>query len=175
MEYEITGYRIREALKQWNLRAATLHKQFTNSLKRFEDEEEADPRYLSNEALRAEFAIAKLQEVQEKYNLAVTLPFENRRLTLSQAVKMLGGLTRAEREWKEVSQATNDRASIFGNQGVRDPEKKYARDTISVKDATEEALKAARRTSALRSAIAVANAKTVFFGDDPELSEFLGS
>ncbi len=173
MEHTITGYKLREALKQWNLRATTLHGQFNGTLQRFEDEEKITPLAITEQVLAAEAAIAKLQEVQEMYNLRVQVKFENGTHSLSEAVKLLGGFTRVEKSWKTAAKDDSDPYSGFGRPSVKDKEKAYQVDTVSKDERLKLALQFAKRTSALRSAIAVANGTEVVVDAPPGFADLL--
>lgn len=165
---KITGYRLREAIKQWQLKKDSLEGVLTNSLTIFPGETKPHPRDVIGQLVDAENAIARLQEAQARYNLGVHVDGPRGRMSLSLAIKFLGGLARAEKSWRKASGKQEDRYG-FGRDTERDPTKLYAKQQVTPEEAVEEALKAAKLTSELRAAIAAGNA-TAYVVEDLEES-----
>lgn len=69
---KITGYAIREAIKQQELRRDTASRTFADTLKVFPGEEKDSPETVVAAFLTAEKAIARLQTAQARYNILVT-------------------------------------------------------------------------------------------------------
>lgn len=163
----VTGYALREAIKQWELRKDAANRVFEDSLKVFPGEEKPHPSKLIEQYLAAEVAIAQLQTAQSQYNLLNTFDFEGRKITLCEAVKSLGGYSRVEKLWRTASGGKKDR---YGhNDDERDPEKIYSVQVVTPSMGVEQSSIAARRASALRAGIATSNATMADIDLNPEL------
>jgi hypothetical protein len=154
---KVTGYKIREAIKQWELRKDAASRVFDDSLKIYPGETKEHPVDAVKQYLAAEYAIAKLQEAQAMYNLQVKVPFDGELITLGFAVKALGGLARAEKMWRSATGSKKERYGYSADE--RDPNKIYAQTQVSASDALKNATSAAKRASAMRAAIAQGNAE----------------
>jgi hypothetical protein len=163
-----TGYALREAIKQWELRKDAASRVFDTTLMKFPGEEKPNPEELINKYFEAEMAIAQLQTAQSEYNLHVSFAFEDKFITLSEAVKSLGGYSRVEKLWRTAS-GGGKKESYYRNDNERDPTKQYATQVIAPMEGVEKATIAARRASALRAAIATGNAKELDVNFNPEL------
>lgn len=162
---QITGYRLREAIRAHELRATMHQQQFENSLKAFPDEKKESPTSLAEKYSEAERAVARLQTAQARYNLQVEVEVAGEKMTLCEAVKRVGSAGRLEKFWREAaSGGKKDRYSL-GREDVRNTDEIRAVETISREDAGRLAAKAARFAGALRQAIAVANATSIDIKD----------
>lgn len=97
---QITGFQIREALKRWNLRLETADKQFKNSLWAFEGEQMIAPLEVGKNFKEADEAVARLENLQQRYNQKVEVDVLSKKMTLGLAVKMIGGAGRREKMWR---------------------------------------------------------------------------
>lgn len=165
---KITGYQLREAIKQWELRKDAASRIFEDCLKVFEGENKLHPSKVIDQLLLAETSIAKLQTVQAHYNLYVHVQFEGERITLCEAVKSLGGYSRVEKLWR-VASGGGKKDRYFRDDNERDPTKQYAKQVVSALEGVEKATIAAKRASALRAAIATGNAEEVEMDLNPAL------
>lgn len=156
---KITGYALREALKAHELTRDTAASMFDPSLKRWPDEEKQSPQSVVDAFLKAEAAIAALQTAQCRYNLAVTVEFEGRVITLAEAIKLVGGLARVEKMWRTIATPKKDRYGY--DQTTRDPNVVMTVMTVSVQEAATLAQASAKRAGSLRALIATANAQSV--------------
>lgn len=154
-----TGWALKEAIKQQELRRDTAHRSFAGTLKCFADESKQSPDSVVKQFLEAEQAIAKLQVAQARYNLMVTVTLGSEQITLCEAVKRIGGLGRAEKMWRTATGSKPDRYGGYGNDDVRDPTQIRAQSTISVSDAAARASAQAKEAGRLRAAIATANSR----------------
>lgn len=170
---KVTGYKLRDALRRWQLRRDTAAAQFPKTLSKFESDDKPTPQAVAETVIKAEAAIAKLQVVQARYNVAVTVETPNGRQPLIACVKSVGGLARVEKMWRTAAGTEKDRRSIFGgDMGVRDKDHEVAKRTVTVEDAATLAEGIGRRLSALREAIATGNATEIAIEDlDPTLFE----
>lgn len=173
---KITGYGLREAIKQQELRASLLKQSFTGSLKVFPGEVKPTPQTVAADIQAAELAVAKLQTAQMAYNLNVRLSLEDPELgtvslTLAEAIKSIGGLARVEKLWHSASGKKEER---YGYNRVSDdeidPSKIRSEATITPAEVMKAISVSARRAGVYRSAIAAANATVIDITDlDPAL------
>ena len=163
---KVTGYMIREALRRWSLKREAASGQFEDSLKVFEDEKKATPLEVMTDFRAADLSIALLQVVQDRYNLAVYVEVnagaeETVRITLASAVKLVGGVGRAEKMWRSAAKPKGDGYSYGRNADVRKSDEIRARNVMDVKDLLSESEKMARYAASLRQAIALGNGQEV--------------
>jgi hypothetical protein len=154
-----TGYALREAIKQHELRKDTAAGAFDGSLKMWPGENKEPPTTIVDTFLRAEAAIAKLQTVQAKYNLTVQVEFDGRKMPLSEAIKLIGGIARVEKMWRSVAAPKKDRYGY--DRDERQAGVTVAVATMTSSEAVKLAQAAAKRAGALRATIATANAQEV--------------
>lgn len=152
---KVTGFRLREAIKTWELRRNTASKQFEDARWLFEGESKPALDDLANAFVQAESAIARLQTAQARYNLAVEVDVQGQTMPLAAAVKMVGGAARLEKLWRETTQAPQQYG--YGMQMIRTKDQERARPAVDVGTAVTRTEVAATRASALRHAIAMAN------------------
>lgn len=156
-----TGYALREAIKQHELKRDTASRTFNASLKKFPDETKDKPQDVVVQLLNAEKAIAKLQVAQMRYNLAVTVDVQGEGMTLAEAIKRVGGDARAEKLWRSASGPAADPYGYNRAPDTRDPNQVHAVATITSAEATKLASASAKRAGAFRAAIATGNAREV--------------
>ncbi len=166
-----TGYALREAIKQHELRRDAAARNFNDTLRVFQGETKEAPDAVVAEIQRAEVAIAKLQTAQGRYNLSVLVTFDGGQITLSEAIKLVGGIARIEKMWRSASGPKEDRYG-YREELVRDPNQIRATPGITPKDAVKRASEAGKRAGALRQAIATGNAVSIEIESlDPALFE----
>ncbi len=166
-----TGYALREAIKQFELRRDTAARAFNGTLKAFPDDKKDKPTEVVAQFLTAEKAISRLQVAQMRYNLVVTVEVQGEKMTLAEAIKRIGGDARAEKMWRSAAGPAPERYG-YNNDDVRDPNQVRATATITAGEATKLASGAAKRAGAFRAAIAVGNAREIELEDlDPALFE----
>lgn len=173
MKMKVSGYTLREAIKEYELRSSAAATGFDRTLRAFPSEvvsgAKDKPQEVVDRFLASEHAIAYLQTVQAEYNLKVILTFEGGSLTLTQAVKMVGGLARAEKMWRSVASPKKDRYG-YGDQDLeRDPTKERSEAQITQKEAARLSSQLARKAGRLRAAIATANATEIELDFDSTL------
>ena len=168
---KVTGYKLREAIKEQELRRDTAARAFDGSLKKFAGEDKETPQAITDAFLAAETKVARLQTVQMRYNLAVEVSVGSDRMTLAEAIKRVGGTARVEKMWRSVAGPKPDRYAMRGDDS-RDDDKIYAAPTVTTKEAMKAASAAAKRAGEYRAAIATGNATAVDFENlDPALFE----
>lgn len=165
---KVTGYRLREALRRWQLRRDTAAGQFPKALTAFPGEDKPEPRGIADKVLQAEIMIATLQGAQTRYNLAVRVSIGGTEHTLLDCVKRIGGFGRIEKMWRGAAALKEDRYS-YGDL-TRQAGTVVAERTITVDDAATKAQSVAALLGEYREAIAVGNAREIELEDlDPAL------
>lgn len=158
---KVSGYMLREAIKQHGLRRDTAAQTFDGSLKAFPGEEKPTPQSIIEQFLASELAIAQLQVAQMKYNLAVTVQVGSEPMTLAEAIKRVGGEGRSEKMWRSATGGKKDRYSSGYGEDEIDPTRVRSKATITVNEAVKLASQAGKRAGVMRAAIATANAKEI--------------
>lgn len=167
-----TGYGLREAIKSHKLRSAEAASSFDSTLKVFNGDDKESPRSVVARYLEAEAAVSQLQTAQAEYNLIVKVTFDEGTITLSEAIKRIGGLGRAEKMWRSAASPKKDRYGSSSFEDTRDPTREFARPTITTTEAATMALRVAKTAGRLRAAISTANTVEVDIIDlDPALFE----
>jgi hypothetical protein len=161
---KITGYQLREALKQQELRRDTAARAFNGSLKKFPDETKEEPGEVVTEFLDAENKIAQLQVAQMAYNLAVEVVVQNSTMSLAAAIKRIGGPARAEKMWRTAAGPKPERYS-YRDDDTRNADVIVAKPTVTSAEALKLAQSSAKLAGAYRAAIATGNAKEVEIQD----------
>lgn len=163
MAHRVTGYSLREAIKQHTLKRDTAATMFSDTLRAFPDEKKPAPGDVMKTFLDAEDAIARLQTAQMRYNISVRVTIDGESLPLAAAVKLVGGVARAEKMWRSAATPKTDR---FGyRDDSRDANTIVSVATITPQEAVGHATKTAKRSAVLRQAIAVANATEILIED----------
>lgn len=159
---KVTGYLLREKVREWELRRNMANEQFPASLKKFPGETKRTPAEVVGDFEKAEKAIAYLQAAQARYNLGVQVNVLGEVMTLCEAVKRIGGAGRAEALWRSAAGGKKDRYSSYRNDDeVRKADEVRAVATITQEDAAKQATRAAKYAGAMRAAIATGNATVV--------------
>ena len=173
MKMKISGYTLREAIKEQTLRSSSAASGFDQTLRAYPSEKGKKdlPQTVVDRFVEAEIAVARLQTVQSQYNLQVQVNYEGSSITLTQAIKMIGGLARAEKMWRSVASPKKDRYYSDPDRD-RDPTREHTEPQITQSEATKLSSQLARKAGRLRAAIATANATELDF--DPALLECLG-
>ncbi len=164
---KVTGYKLREAIRQQELRASAAVVAFEGSLTKFPDEEKDMPQTVMDIYRDAERAVAQLQVIQMQYNLAIIVDIGPKQITLAEAIKALGGVARCEKMWR---QATGTKKSKYdygdtGNSKSRAMDTVYAKSTITPAQAIQAAQEAAKMAGAYRAAVATGNAQELEISD----------
>lgn len=169
-EVRVNGFRLQNMIREQTMQRDVLAKQFEGTLLKFPEDTKDAPRVVMEQLEAAERRIAKLQVVQAQYNMFVCVEVDGDHPTLLYAVKLIGSLGRAEKQWRQAATGKEDRYGYNGDK-QRNNDTVYAVPTISAKDAAEMAKQAGRRAAKFREAIAVANGKEFSIEVDPELED----
>jgi hypothetical protein len=160
MKMKTTGYALREAIKQYELRRDTASGTFNQSLKKFPDEQKETPQAVVDTFTKAEAILAKLQVAQMRYNLAVQVEATGEKMSLAEAIKRIGGVGRVEKMWKSTV-SEKKQSSYMDDVDTRDPSQIRAIRTITAAEAVKLAIQTGKKAGSLRAAIAVANGREV--------------
>ena len=170
---KVTGYLLREAIKQSELRRDTAAAAFNGSLKAFPNETKDSPQTVVTAFTQAETALVQLQVAQMRYNLKVPVDANGEKMTLAEAIKRIGGLGRIEKMWKGAIGDNTRRGGLYDEDTLDlDPSKVRAARTITSGEAVRQTTTSGKKSGKLRAAIAVANGTEVEVESlDPALFE----
>lgn len=160
---KVNGFQLREAIKRWTLQRDTIAAQWTESLWRFQDEDKPGPEKLMAQFETADVRLARLEEIQERYNLRQNFVLDGTEFTLAMGVKLIGGAGRREKMWRQAAGGANT-PDRWGNRDARperDPDKTYAVRSMPPAECLGMSLTAARWASQLRNAISLANTRDI--------------
>ena len=170
---KVSGYKLREAIKQYELRRDTSAAMFEDTLKKFPNEEKASPQTVVVAYQEAEIAVAKLMTAQMVYNLAISVDVLGEKMTLAEAIKRVGGAGRLEKMWRSAASGKR-KDRYYSETDTLDLNQIRAVTTIDSTVAVELATKAGRVSGAFRAVIATANAQEVEIeGLSPALFELV--
>lgn len=161
----VNGYQLKELIKRAEMTRDTTASLFDGSLTKFPDEDKEGPKQVVDRFQQADFALAKLQVAQVRYNLAVEVEVLGEKMTLTEAIKRVGGAGRVEKMWRSTAGVKKDRYSYRDDDTTRDPNLIRATRTITKTAALELAQEAAKYAGAIRAAIAKGNAVEVDLKD----------
>lgn len=162
---KVTGYKIRQVLKEAQLELSTIQTTFDESLYYFNEEEKGDPAKIMSQIGELEDKISKILTIQTRYNLAVTAKFGNKELTLEHLVKAVGGAGRASKLWRNAAKGEKLEPYERRHSMTREKDKTYAKPSISKEDALALAKEAEKIAAAIRNAIAIGNLTEVEMED----------
>ena len=153
---KVNGHRLRQRINECESVKAVLSAKFTDAKSKFPDEEKAALTTIASQFEACDIRIARLQDIQSRYNLHVTVTVHGQTFSLREAVARLGGAGRLEKMWRSIATPSRDRYS-YGASDTRDPNQLVSRPTMEADEALEYLKRASRFASDLRSAIANAN------------------
>lgn len=157
---KLTGYQLREAIKAQAAKRDFAASQFSDTLKAFPGEAKPPPEAVMKQLIDSENALAALQVAQMRYNLVVPIADVPGVATLAQAIKLIGGIARAEKLWRGAASPKVDRYALHKSD-ERSTDTIVAKPTVAREAAHEHAMQLARHAAKLRQAIANANATVV--------------
>src|SRR5687768_9368886 len=137
---KVTGYQLNFRLRELQDQREIVSAQFDDSLFQFASEAgmKQSPVELMRVFSECERKIAVLQVAQARYNLAVPVQVLGQAMTLHEAVKRVGGASRAAKMWKDAAKNTGAAAYAYmGQERSRDKEHEYAGRAVSVQEALE--------------------------------------
>lgn len=160
---KVTGYKLREGLRAWQLRRETAAVQFPDTLKVFPGEDKPTPESIVAQVEKAERAIAIIQSEQTTYNTNVVITVDGERMSLLHAIKLVGGLGRVEKLWRVAATGKRDKYAHYRSDdpGRIKADEILAKRAISPEDAAKRVGALATEIGRLREAIAVGNATVI--------------
>lgn len=98
---QTTGNTIRDLVKSWELRKATLETLFQDALYSFDGETKKSPTLLSEQIFEAEEKIVRLQVAQAEFNSTTFVESRllGKTLSLTEIVKLVGAFERMTKLW----------------------------------------------------------------------------
>jgi len=167
---KVSGVQLRESLRRWVIRRDLAADKFKDSLFVFSDEMKF-PFDRAAEFTEADTNVAILQDAQQRYNQRNMIIVGSGKMTMSLAIKLVGGAGRYEKMWREAVKDTGrDRHSYGDDRSKRDTSSEYATKTVSDESALGLADSSSKRASDLRTGIAIGNAREIeISGLNPEL------
>ena len=172
---EVTGHQLRRVLKRWERRRGLLQSQWQQSQYAFGDEDKPSPEEVLSDLAECEARIAQLQAAQTQYNLTVevTVRFAagEGRMSLLEAIKRVGGVSRLEALVKQAAQTEGNTGYYFAQQAMtRSADEERAVRQLDTARAGALLDHYGDMAEALREAIAVGNETAVDLpGLGPEL------
>lgn len=157
---KVTGYQLREARKRWISRRDIAQKTFRESLWQFEKEIGLSPAKIAEDFRQADIAVARIETAQQHFNQIITVSIAGQTMTLSEAIKRVGGAARLATMWQAAA-TDNGRDKYAYRELVRKEGDIHAKRMIAPEQAIIAAEEAAKFASALRSEIATANARSM--------------
>ncbi len=154
---QVNGHKIQYAIRELEHRKTILFSQFKESIWTFNEDGKGDPVALMQEYGKIEETIVRLQTAQQRYNLAVKVGGQS----LAKAVRLVGGLGRIEKAWRECAKDTGSDRDYGYRRNQRDTNTQYGIRTISVEQSIKLAREAAKRAAECREVIAVGNTTAV--------------
>jgi len=160
---KVTGYQLREALRHWRTVLDGAATDLKNSLYYFDDNDKVDPIVVAEDYKKAEDAVAKLEEAQQRYNLYVKVEIAGEEKTLAYAIKAIGMASRFASTWKilTVDKETSRRGWGDTYDRVRNKDEVHAKRSIAKEDATKVRNAANKHAADIRQTVALANATKV--------------
>lgn len=158
------GNKIREAIARWELKKEIRIKEFDKSFTAKSEDIAAGrnkaPSAIMNELRECEDAIAVLETIQATYNIntkvKVSYNGTQTSMTLTEAVKRIGGASRVEGMWKKQAKADAD---PWESHRQAYPDRSYPVRTMALDEVLNMTTKAGNYAGALRSAIAEGNVR----------------
>ena len=121
----------------------------------FKGEDKGDPQALSAQVFETERRLVRLQCAQDIYNEHVTGQCGDEHVSLGYAIKLVGGIGRMEKFWRNAAAPKRDRYSY--REGERSKDTEYAERRVTPEQALAEHTRYSKIASSLRAFIAQAN------------------
>lgn len=154
------GYKLQQRIKELKRDTEMYATQFENGKLRFDGELKPTSLEAFEKFQEAEKELARLQTYQTIYNLRVRVKVNGTEMTLTEAIKKVGGAGRAEAMWRAIVAPKKDRYGL-AESAKRDTDAVYATPTYTVSQAQLNAAATSNYASALRYAIQEANAQEI--------------
>jgi hypothetical protein len=168
---QVNGFQIREAIKQWTLKREMAVKVFNDAGFLFDGETKTHPIEAAEAVRHSDEAVARLETFQQAFNASSIVVFGDKRITLSQAVKMIAGIGRLENLWKTYASkglTGNDSHRSYGETPgtIRKEGEIHAKRALDLATCVAQAAKYAKAQAALRALISSANGTQISVPND---------
>jgi len=154
---KVTGHILKDAIKRTVMVRDTTASLFDGSLHAFEDDDKETPQQIADKFHAYDVMVAKLQTAQTDYNMQVRVEVGSDTMTLTEAIKSVGGAGRLEKMWRSVAGVKKDRYSYRDETLTRDPNEVRAKRMVTQAQALKFANQAAKEAAVIRAAIAKGN------------------
>lgn len=152
---KVNGHKLQQKIRELQHRKEVAFGRFREDLWAFPGETK-HPADMMKAFTDIEEMIARFQVAQQRYNLMVEVEVLNEVMPLATAIKMVGGVGRAEKAWRTAAKDTGrDRYSY--REMSRKKDEDHAQRVLSLSVCMEKVQETARKASALREAIAKGN------------------
>lgn len=178
---KVTGVDIRNRLKFWKDKFNFYSTKWNSSLSAFQDEMGSDnknPMIIDSLIFRSEYNMNKLQLLQEKFNINKYVNYTDEhgvsiKISLAEAIKQIGAISRAEQRWKAACNSITYMSNRHGGSRItrNDEVVETAKSTITEEQALEQSHYYNLLKDKISAGISVANNETVDL-DDSFWSEF---
>jgi hypothetical protein len=157
-----TGYKLRQVLKELEIKRESLGRQFNNSFFAFPEDvgKKRKPLDIAAELSKVEDDIALFQTAVTEFNLKARVSVQGRLMPLAQAVKMIGGVARMIEHWNRADNfisSDSDRVRIK----KKEDEVIQAEPQVSPDQILEVRQQVEKLAAAIRAAVAQGNSEEV--------------
>lgn len=164
---QATGIDLQAAISFWEKKRDLAKLEFGDSFEKYPSESKPTPDSVMMNFLTAEEAVAALQSALVAYNQMIQVEIGGDSMTLTNAIKLVGGAGRAEAMWRD---AAKPRRNPYADMAL-DNDKTYPHPTMTLAAIQERATSAAKYAAQLRRAISAASATRMLVTLDPKLLE----
>ena len=156
---EVSGYLLKTGIETATRRRTGLTSMFTDSVMVFPSEmgSKEKPEEISRKLDAIEQDLVALQCAQDRYNATVMVDNMGQKMTLSQAIKTVGGISRMEKLWEAAGTPKEDRYGSYASAERSTEGKEYKTYVVIPQDSMKRSEEYSKRRSALSRAIAEAN------------------
>lgn len=171
----INGYDIKEKITLLTDEIKLVAEQFKDSLWVFKTDNKEDPKELFEKYKTYCEKLTKLNCLQQKYNLNNTITFNEKTISLAEAIKLVSQIDSMKNMWKTAFNDKAEKVNSFFNRTEsrqRPSDVEIAERATPVKESLELYKKYSTLSSQLRKLIATANSKEICIGEIGLYSEF---
>lgn len=159
VEIKVNGFKIQQIIKDLSHEREVIKTRFVPSLKKFGWETKPSPYEISDKLLKLESDISSWQALQDAFNINVKVAPLGTTMSLAEAIKAIGGLSRVQALWQAASK---EEENYFG-ESSRQKDTEYQFLTVSKEDAAAKAKEFSKLVAAFREAIQKGNAQELTF------------
>lgn len=157
VEIKVNGFKIQQIIKDLSHEREVIKTHFVPSLKKFGWETKSSPYEISDKLLKLESDISSWQALQDAFNINVKVAPLGTTMSLAEAIKAIGGLSRVQALWQTASKEEDYYVES------RNKDTEYQSLTISKEEAAGKAKEFTKIVAAFREAIQKGNAQELTF------------